>query len=474
MCASTDRIAGSRIDRAASASNSRPAITEFGQHGRALVVLIIAVVVVAVLPDLVQYLNVKHAPITVHHLSPQVPLAKAVTYTAAVALFLLCAIIVLQRGRLDRKVSGALVLLLGLVIPYIISPTLPETTRIVWIALAAAVIFAIWSIEAPVDGLKWVTISGSIFGAYSIICGLIIPEYTNFDADSTKALIANWQLAGPFVHSNSLGVYCALALALSPLIVSVRWRILNGSILLAAIVASASRTALVAVGILALWWIICRFRILISVRFAGTVLVGCSAATVLVLPLLSWNRIAFTGRGQIWTASLSEWEESRWVGLGIDWFRVTETPGPYFSRWALMGTGHNLVVDTLVRSGLVGVCLLALVLLAAIRSTRRLDILRHQVACFGYLIAFLVISCTEATWVLLPNIQLFPVAGLVFAVVIEHGTAVTQDVVSTLPSQDVKAGDHPKVVGKLHRTRVQTKRSVTTTLEAGYTVPNSG
>jgi hypothetical protein len=66
----------------------------------------------------------------------------------------------------------------------------------------------------------------------------------------------------------------------------------------------------------------------------------------------------------------------------------------------------------------VGICVLVLVLLAAIRSTRALHVSSHQIACFGYLIAFLIASTTEATWVLLPNRELFPVVGLVFALLI--------------------------------------------------------
>src|SRR6187551_3743626 len=182
-----------------------------------------------------------------------------------------------------------------------------------------------------------------------------------YDMASEKALVSNWQLAGPFTHSNLLGIYCVLSLSLIPIIVSVRWRILNASVLCAAIIASASRTALLAAGVLALWWIICWLRSVISVRAAGTALTGLFAATVLVLPLLSWDPVAFTRRGHIWATSLSAWKESRLVGLGIEWFETTATSVRYFGDWGHTDTvqhGHNLVVDTLVRSGLVGICLL--------------------------------------------------------------------------------------------------------------------
>ena len=42
----------------------------------------------------------------------------------------------------------------------------------------------------------------------------------------------------------------------------------------------------------------------------------------------------------------------------------------------------------------------------------------QQIACFGYLIVFFVIATTEAVWSLLPNLQLFPISGLIFAVLV--------------------------------------------------------
>jgi O-antigen ligase len=431
MSASPHRPVASRLHRAAPARNTGPALTGSGQHSRALVILIISVVVMVILPELLQYLTVGHIPETVHFPPPRSPLSSVAIRTISAALLLVCAVIFLMRGHSNRNVSGATILLVGLVFPFIVSPTMPGTADIGRVALAVAVILAVWNIGAPVDGLKWVAISGSLIGAYSIIGALIAPEYMLYAKGSPITLIFGWQLAGPFVHSNFLGIYCALALALSPLIVSVRWRIFHQLILCAAILASASRICVIAAGVLALWWIICRFRSVISVRLAGTALVGSSAAAVLVLPFLSWKGDAFTGRGAIWTASLSAWKESPLVGWGVNWFKETAAKGTFWTNLGgfLPPHGHNLVVDTLVKSGLVGLCILALVLWAAIRSTRAIGVSSHQIACFGYLIAFLVISTTEVIWIL-STMQLFPVVGLVFAVVI----LARRDVQATEPS----------------------------------------
>ncbi len=339
MSASTDRLASSRIHRAAPVRDSGPATRGLGSRGRALVLMIIALVGLAVLPDLVNYLNVKHQPPTVAGLYHsalgativRVPLSHLVRWVASAVAFLVCSAIILMRGHPDRNVSGAIILLLGLVFPYIINPTLPGTTDIALVVVATAAILAVWNIGASVDVLKWVPITGSLVAGYSIIGGLINPKYMMYDEEPNKALIGdwrpealigNWQLAGPFPHSNALGAYCAFSLALIPLIVSVRWRILNALILCTAIVASASRTALIVAGVLALWWTICWLRSVISVRRVGTVLICVCAAVVLVLPLLSWNPRTFDGRAHIWATSIRAWQESRLVGLGNRWFET--------------------------------------------------------------------------------------------------------------------------------------------------------
>ena len=98
-------------------------------------------------------------------------------------------------------------------------------------------VLAVWNIGAPIDGLKWVPVTASLVAVYSIIGGSYrsgIHNKTRMDRD--KAVIGNWELAGAFSHGNFLGAYCALALALIPLITSIRWRILNGLVLCAAIV----------------------------------------------------------------------------------------------------------------------------------------------------------------------------------------------------------------------------------------------
>ena len=419
----------SQMYGAAPARQAGPAIRGVSPTSLAIAAVIFAAVLLAVLPGLVNYLSVKHMspPVAPGHVlptvgatSPRSALWHDVREAAALVLFLVCCAVWFIRGHFDRTVSGALILLLALGLPFVITPARPANTTIIWIVLSTAVILAVWHIGAPVDGLKWVAISGSAIGAYTIIAALIVPEYTTFRAVSTKSFIGsgNLQLAGPFGHSNTLGLYCVLALALVPFVANFRWRVIHAIVLCATILASASRTSLIAAGILALWWVICWGRSVISIRLTGTALIGCCAAAVVVLPFLDWDPDALSQRGFIWAEGLRAWQESRLVGLGVSFFETDATSSGSTWQWAYVGAGHNLVIDTLVKSGLVGICLIALVLLYALYSVRELTVTSQQIACFGYLITFLVLSTTETIWTQFPYVELFPVVGLVIAVMI--------------------------------------------------------
>ena len=139
---------------------------------------------------------------------------------------------------------------------------------------------------------------------------------------------------------------------------------------------------------------------------------------MLVFPFLNWDPQAFTDRASVWASAIDVWQESPVFGLGVNWFLTDAQSSANEASWAYVGTGHNVVMDTLVKSGLVGFAVLTPVLVAAIVATRGLRVTSQQVACFGYLIAFFVTATTEAIWALLPNLQLFPISGLIFAVLI--------------------------------------------------------
>lgn len=396
---------------------------------RAVALLILTAISLVVIPDLVTYLTVEHSPIVPPgeaSASPEPPLAQLVSLAGSALLLALSTLLVFMRGHPNRDISGLLLLLLAVNLPYLVSPELPHAVDLPKIVLANVFILALWNFGAPVAGLKWLPVAVTVISVYSLVGGIIVPELMMYNTASEKAVVAGWELAGPFGHANVLGMYCALAFALTPLISETRWRFLVGTILFATVIAAASRTALIAAVVVVLWWLFCWLRSTISIRLAGTLLVSVSMAATFIFPFVKWAPSSFTDRAQVWAESLKVWRESPVVGMGVNWFLETAQSSAEIAKWAFVGTGHNMVVDALVKSGLVGVAVLVPLLLAAIMSTRALRVATQQIACFGFLAAFFVGATTEAIWALLPNLQLFPISGLVFAVLIvtRHDTDV--------------------------------------------------
>ena len=385
---------------------------------RAFAVLVFTALALVVIPEVINYLLVKHAPdlsIDRALVSAETPIAGLARWALSGALLAVSSLIVLMRGHPNRDITWLLVFLLALNLPYIVGPDRPGPADLVKIMLANLVLLAIWNTGARVSDLKWIPILITGVGAYSLIGALIVPEYMMYNIVSRKSLIFGWELAGPFGQSNALGMYCAIGFSMVPLVVGYRWRVACGSILLVTIVASASRTALIAVTFVVLWWLFCRIRPFLSIRSVGTALAGTALATAFVIPLLDWPPDSFTERVYIWLGGLDLWRQSPVVGSGYNWFLTHGQSEAETVLWAGMGTGHNILIDTLIKFGLAGLAFLVPIWVGAIVRTGTLRVKTEQVALFGYLIAFFVLSMTEAVWHMWPNIQQFPTSTLIFA-----------------------------------------------------------
>lgn len=398
-----------------------PKLWDDRQERWAFALLVISAITLVVLPEVVTHVLVKHSP----DLPPgqesegsKLPIAHLISLGGSAALLGLSGLIAVRRTRPNRDITGVLILLIALNVPYFITLALPGPQDLIKLALANAFILAIWNVGAPIGELRWLPIIGTGIGVYSLIGGFVAPEYMMYNIVSEKAIVGGWELAGPFGHGNVLGMYCGLAFALVPLVTRIPWRIFCGVILLSTIVASATRTALLAAAAVMMWWLLCWFKSLISVRLAGTTLVAVIATATLTFPFLAWDPHAFTDRAAVWASALKVWEQSPLVGMGVNWFLNGAQQSANIAAWAYVGTGHNITVDTLVKSGVLGLAVLVPVMIAAVWSARKLGIRNQQIAYFGYLIAFFVIATTEAVWSLLPNLQLFPISGMVFAVLL--------------------------------------------------------
>lgn len=399
----------------------RDTIVDYKAGDRALALVIITAIALVIVPEVINYLLVKHAPdqsINQALATAETPIAGLARWALSGALLAVSSLVILMRGHPNRDITWLLVFLLALNLPYLVGPDQPGPSDLVKIMLANLVLLAIWNTGARIAELKWIPILVTGVGAYSLIGAVLIPEYMMYNLVSRKSLIFGWELAGPFGQSNALGMYCAIAFSLVPLIPGSRWRIVCAAILFATILASASRTSLIAVSFVILWWLICRARSGHSLRGIGTVLAGAAAAAAFVIPLLRWDPDSFTERAFIWKGGLELWAQSPVAGSGYNWFLTHGQSEAGVILWAGMGTGHNILIDTLIKFGLSGLAFLLPIWVGAVYVTGTMRITQQQIALFGYFIAFFVLSMTEAVWHMWPNIQQFPTSALIFATVL--------------------------------------------------------
>ena len=234
---------------------------------------------------------------------------------------------------------------------------------------------------------------------------------------SRKAIIAGWELAGPFGHSNVLGVYCGVAFALVPLIDNVRWRVLCAVTLVATITASATRTALIGVG----------FR--------------DAVVATLLLPVglldtrgghrtrhhhhgrhvhrsfLNWDPRAFTDRGLHLGRERPDMAESPLFGKGFDWFANDAQYSAEIANWAFVGTGHNIVMDTLVKTGLVGMAAVVPCSSSPSGSPVRHPSSTSRSPSSDSSSAISSSPPPRRPGTLWPNVQLFPISAMIFAII---------------------------------------------------------
>lgn len=398
---------------------AEPEASNARQRNIALALVIAGAFALAVIPEVINHLLVKHVPDTspIQGKAYETAPAHLARWGFSAVLLGLTSLVVLMRGHPSRNIGRLLILLLAVNLPYLVGPQQPDAAALIKLVLANTFFVAIWNVGGSVAELKWIPIIVSAVGVYSIVGGLIIPEYMMYNIVSRKAIIAGWELAGPFGHSNVLGVYCGVAFALVPLIDNVRWRVLCAVTLVATITASATRTALIGVGFVMLWWLLCYFRSVFSIRVAGTALATITMVGMFIVPFLNWDPRAFTDRAYIWAASVRIWRESPLFGKGFDWFANDAQYSAEIANWAFVGTGHNIVMDTLVKTGLVGMAAVVPLFIIAIRFARSSPIVNQQIAIFGFLIGYFVIATTEAAWDLWPNVQLFPISAMIFAII---------------------------------------------------------
>ncbi|PVY26697.1 hypothetical protein C7458_11417 [Williamsia muralis] len=171
-----------------------------------------------------------------------------------------------------------------------------------------------------------------------------------------KAIFGETLLAGPFASPNTLGLLLALGL---PAVWAFRRRsssVVCSLLIGVALLWSASRSSIIAA--------LCALLCLILVRRGFTRIAAMvpvvALAVVVILPILTTDSTAFTGRGRIWLGSMEQWYSHKILGAGPDFYQRLHL------YWNSLGQtafhGHNLLVTTLVTGGLVTATALVLLI----------------------------------------------------------------------------------------------------------------
>jgi hypothetical protein len=272
-----------------------------------------------------------------------------------------------------------------------------EHPDIVWLALPLAAV-AIWLQPPTTRVFPLLGVLAAVTAAGSMLLAAIRPDLgllTGADAGSKGGLLGGL-LAGPYPHSNVLGIALALGL---PFVFGIpraaaRWGCLT--VVLFAVVWTGARSSQFAVAVVVVAYLL--MRLWPERRWPAGILVAAGVALIVVVPLVTRDPASFTHRGQIWRALLHRWTQRPVVGFGPDFF--DRTPDLAKALGGQFTHGHNLLVQLLVVGGLLAVVLTAGLLYLTWRQSLALARAGHAVPVL-FLIALVHASWLEASHIVI-------------------------------------------------------------------------
>lgn len=282
------------------------------------------------------------------------------------------------------------------------------------------VVLGICALRPRLEYLRILAVLGSLVATYSVALAVAAPDHAYMIVNGSsrgfaeKAIVGGQVLAGPMSHSNSLGIFVALSAPWALLVRNPFRRCVMLTLLVGTIIATGSRTSLLAVAIALAFVSLLRSRG-DRVRIAGGVCAMVLALGACVaLPLLVSDPAAFTARGEVWQRSMDAWRSagSPVFGLGQYW----TGGGLRIGRADLRPTttsGHNVFVQWLVVGGPLLVLCGGRLIFLLIRQAR--DAICKAPVLASYILVLLVTSATEFVWVPQVSSQLFVVTILVLA-----------------------------------------------------------
>lgn len=209
----------------------------------------------------------------------------------------------------------------------------------------------------------------------SLLLGALRPDLGTMGpiGNEDKSLLPLPLLAGPYDHSNVLGIILALG---SPWVLLIPRRATRMFFLictLAALLLSASRTSLAGTGAALVVALVTPHisRSRLATKFFVSTVACFGLALVVGVPLMTQDPEAFSERSKIWAGSLALWRAHPWFGIGPAGYG--DISGSTNDLGNLAFNGHNWFIHALTTTGVVGIALLLIFMTALIRFAGATD-----------------------------------------------------------------------------------------------------
>lgn len=274
---------------------------------------------------------------------------------------------------------------------------------------------ATWLLRPRLSRLEALGYAVGLTVLLSVVIGAALPSHGVLRSSSGDVVTADKQilpwglLVGVFTDGNNLGQFIAMGLPAIFLIRRRNVRRFGLALCLFALVWSASRGSMLAVGLALLAYVAVRYTKQPSRSLIAFVAGLVPFLVVCILPVITHSPDAFTNRGYIWQASLQSWESDRLFGLGTNWFqRIGSSSG---SIGGTVFHAHNQLVQLLVTGGVVAALLVGVLMAIALIAAARLASRGHLFPV-TYLAALAGTCIFEVSLVFVDNPTVFPVAVL--------------------------------------------------------------
>jgi hypothetical protein len=208
--------------------------------------------------------------------------------------------------------------------------------------------------------------------------------------DMSKAIIGTTVLAGPYPHSNALGLAVVLGLPFVLTSLTGIGRVAATSIVVWSLVWSASRASLFTAGVVILATIATGAMGRRSVRNALCAAIAMAGGAMVILPLTVTDPRAYTSRGLIWMSSIRNVPSHLLFCEGPDTYLradpVTASVGVFTTH------GHNIFVTTITEGGVLYVAALFTAVVIAVVAAARSQTPR---ALLIFVLGFVVLGIIE-------------------------------------------------------------------------------